>query len=88
MGTRYETLVGEECLLGFRHLFGGQISDVHQMNGVRILDENFAPIHYINPVDISHVGLGSYQCTIPAGILNKTGKYYDVWLYEPYDGSG
>jgi hypothetical protein len=88
MGTRFETLTGQDLVLGFRHLYAGILSDVDHMDGVRILDQNYAPIHFVPPSDIFHVGLGAYQCTIPGNVFAKPGTYHDVWMYAPTAGSG
>jgi hypothetical protein len=88
MGTRYASLVNESVTLGFRHLYGGTLSDVDHINGVRILDQNYQPIYYIPGSSIVKVGIGAYECFVPGTVFTYAALFHDVWDYEPLPGSG
>jgi len=87
MGNRFETLIGQDLVAGFRHLYSGTIMDVHDMQEVRILDSNLNTIHVIPGTSVTRTGLGTYEAVIPGSVLNTPGTYYDVWRFQPLSTS-
>ena len=83
MSDRFETLINQDLTVGFRHIYNGILQDVDEMIGVRVLDQNFNPIHWVTPDKITRVGLGSYETVLPGNLFQTPGTYYDIWEFKP-----
>lgn len=87
VSNRGQTLVNQAVNLGFRHFYSGVLQDAFQIIDVKILDPNFNPVLTVLGADVSHVGPGGYQVTVPANVLNRPGKWYDVWRIQSLSNS-
>ena len=87
MGTRNETLVGDSCIIGFRHFFSGTLTNVEKFYNITILDRNGLPVYTVLPADIIQTDLGTYEALIPSSVFTAVGNYMDVWNFLPSTGS-
>ncbi len=80
-GTREQSLVNQEILLGFRNLYNGVLADVDSFTSIQILNQNAVVVHTINPAAIQRLETGVYQALAPASIFTTPGTYQDSWKY-------
>jgi len=87
MGTRAETLVGQDVTLGLRHVYNGILMDAYQIVNVIILNEQYQQIAVIPGGSVEHVGTGTYQVTVPGSLFPARGTYHDQWQIIPLNGA-
>lgn len=80
IGTREQTIVNGQAVIGFRHFYDGVLVNPDELISVSLLDPLNYTVKYVVPSgDIQNPEPGVYTATIPENVLNQIGLWRDQW---------